>query len=63
MVKLAARFADSWATECAYFREMAGRQPTGDEVMRLTRERVQLLEGEAAEAEGIYCSEEWTFRY
>ena len=47
MVKLAARFADSWATECAYFREMAGRQPTVDEVMRLTRERVQLLDDEA----------------
>src|SRR6202011_3025921 len=29
MVKLAARFADSWATECAYFRETAGRRPTG----------------------------------
>ena len=47
MVKLAARFADAWATECAYFREMADKQPTAADVMRLTRERVQLLDDEA----------------
>ena len=47
MVKLAARFGDAWATECAYFGELADRQPTTTDVVRLTRERVQLLEDEA----------------
>jgi alkanesulfonate monooxygenase SsuD/methylene tetrahydromethanopterin reductase-like flavin-dependent oxidoreductase (luciferase family) len=47
MVKLAARYADSWATECAYFREMAGKQPTASDVLRLTRERVKLLDDDA----------------
>ena len=47
MVKLAARFGDAWATECAYFGEMADKQPTAADVLRLTDDRVQLLEDEA----------------
>ena len=47
MVKLAARFGDAWATECAYFGELADRHPTAADVLRLTGDRVQLLENEA----------------
>jgi alkanesulfonate monooxygenase SsuD/methylene tetrahydromethanopterin reductase-like flavin-dependent oxidoreductase (luciferase family) len=47
MIKLASRLADTWATECAFFREMAGKEPTASDVLRLTRERVQVLDDQA----------------
>jgi alkanesulfonate monooxygenase SsuD/methylene tetrahydromethanopterin reductase-like flavin-dependent oxidoreductase (luciferase family) len=47
MVKLAAWFGDAWATECAYFGDLADKQPTVADVLRLTVDRVQLLENEA----------------
>jgi hypothetical protein len=47
MVKLAARFGDAWVTECAYFGELADKQLTAADVLRLTSDRVQLLGDEA----------------
>ena len=46
MVRLAARFADTWITEGNY-RELWGRDPTAADVLRLTRERGELLSREA----------------
>ena len=47
MVSLAARYADVWITEGNY-RELWGRTATAVDVLRLTRERGQLLSEEAA---------------
>ena len=47
MVKLAARYADVWITE-GNFRELWGKTATAVDVWRLTRERGQILDEEAA---------------
>jgi alkanesulfonate monooxygenase SsuD/methylene tetrahydromethanopterin reductase-like flavin-dependent oxidoreductase (luciferase family) len=47
MVRLAARYADVWITEGNY-RELWDRDATSADVLRLTRERGELLDDEAA---------------
>lgn len=46
MVKLAARYADTWITE-GNFRELWSKDATAADVLRLTRERSELLRQEA----------------
>ena len=47
MVRLAARYADAWVTEGNY-RDLWGHGPTADDVLRLTRERGELLSAAVA---------------
>jgi hypothetical protein len=47
MLKIAARYADAWVTEGAY-PELRGRQAGIADVVRCTRERVELLDDGAA---------------
>lgn len=47
MIKLAARYADTWITEGNY-RDLWNRPATAADVLRLTRERSELLSEEAA---------------
>jgi alkanesulfonate monooxygenase SsuD/methylene tetrahydromethanopterin reductase-like flavin-dependent oxidoreductase (luciferase family) len=55
MVRIAARYADVWNTEGAY-RELYSRQATTADVLKLTRQRAELL-GEEAIAAGRNPSE------